>query len=236
MPRDPKKINSYVIVDVETGGLDRKDGLHAQRYALTEVAVLAMNGVTFQEIVNYDNLVKPYDNNLIYDPVAAQMTGITRSLCEKDGIGLRNIVQDICLVLEEANVYKTKTAKPIFVAHNWPFEQNFLTDAFKRAGVDLSKYVSGGYDCNGNFIPKGIDTIDLAKQCWAEVTENTTKFKLGDCCAKAGIDYIDGHRAMNDVIPTADLFKYFMTRLRSGSSEVKIEHGQISVQRKNFEW
>lgn len=236
MPRDPKKINSYVVVDVETGGLDNKEGLHAQKYPITELAVMALDGVTLQEIVKYDNLVKPYDNNLIYDPIAAQLTGISRALCEKDGIGLRNLVQDICLVLEEANVHKTKTAKPVFVAHNWPFELNFITDIFKRADIDLSKYVAGGKDAHGNFIPFGIDTIYLAKQCWAEITDNTTKFKLGDCCLRAGVDYVDGHRAMNDVIPTADLLRYFLTRLRSGSSEVKIHNGQATVHRQKFQW
>ena len=237
MPRDPKKINSFVIVDVETGGLDKKDGNHAQKVAVTEIAMLAMNGVTLQDIVKYDNLIKPYDNTLIYDPQAAQVTGIDKDLCEREGVRLREVVDDMITVLEEANVHQTKTAKPIFVAHNWPFDRGFVMEMFRRAGKDLSKYVQGGKDCFGNFIPQGIDTIDLAKQCWADITDNTTKFKLGACCLKAGVEFSDAHRAMNDVLPTADLFRYFMTRLRSGSSEVTVkEGGNISVVRKSFEW
>jgi DNA polymerase III epsilon subunit-like protein len=237
MARDPKKINSYIIIDFETGGLDRKEGLHAKKYPVTEFAALAINGVNLQEIIKYDNLVKPYDNSLIYDPQAATATGINRELCEAEGIPLRTLVDDIILVIEEANLYGSKTARPIFVAHNWPFDRGFLMEIFRRAGKDLSKLVNGGWDNFGNFIPQGIDTIELAKNCWAEITENTTKYNLGACCLKAGVNYVDGHRAMNDVIPTADLFRYFSTRLRSGSGDtVSVDHGNIVVHRKGFEW
>lgn len=236
MPRAPQKINSFVVIDFETGGLDRKDRLHSQKYPITEFAGMALHGVTLQELVRYDDLVKPYDAKLIYDPQAAQITGITRELCEKDGISLSKLVENICQLCTEANVYKSKVALPILVAHNWDFDRQFFQDAFRRARVDMSKFVAGEVDHYGNFIPDGIDTLDLAKKCWAEVTDTDTKFKLRDCCFRAGIDVIDGHRAMNDVVPTADLLRYFVTRLRSGSSEVTVHQGQISVHRKQFEW
>jgi len=230
MARDPKKINPIVCIDFETGGLD------CTKNPITEFAGIAIDGVSFQETLRYDDLVKPYDNALTYDPKAAQITGINREMCEKDGVPLRQLVDNICTLLDEANTHHSKTAKPIFLAHNWDFDRGFLMEIFRRANRDLSKYVDGGKDCYGNFIPTGIDTVDLAKQCWAEITDNTTKFKLGACCSRAGIDYIDGHRAMSDVIPTVDLFKYFMTRLRSGSSDVKVIEGQVSVHRLTFQW
>lgn len=234
--RAPQKINSFVVVDFETGGLDRKDGLHSQKVAVTEFAGLAINGVTLADILRYDDLVKPYDNGLIYDPEAARATGITKEMCVKDGIPLKDLVDNVCTLFNEANVHNSKIARPILVAHNWDFDRQFLMDIFKRAKVDLSKFVAGAKDAFGNFIPKGFCTIDLAKKCWGEVTDTDTKYNLQACCVKAGVDFIDGHRAMNDVNSTADLFKYFATRLRSGSSEVKVESGQISVHRQNFEW
>jgi len=237
MPRDPKKINSFVILDFETGGLDRKEGMHAKKYPVTEFAAIAINGVTLEQIVKYDNLVKPYDNALIYDPQAAQITGISRALCEKEGIPLRDLVNDIVTVFEEANIYKTKTALPICISHNWPFDGPFLQDIFRRAKIDLSKYTRGWMDCYGNFNPHGICSIDWAKALWGDVTDNTTKYTLQAVCEKASISFYDGHRAMNDVIPLTDFVRYAITRLRSGSSDVTVgSGGEIQVHRKTFEW
>lgn len=236
MPRAPQKINSYIIIDFENGGLDKKNGLHALNYGTTEFAGLAINGVTLEEIVRYDNLIKPYDDSLIYGSVAAQITGINREMCEKDGIELKQLANDILQLIKEANVHNSKTARPILVAHNLGFDRQLFMDIFRRCNIDLSTHLSGSKDCYGNFIPDGIDTVDLAKQCWADITETTTKFKLGICCERAGVDYVDGHHAMNDVIPTTDLFRYFMTRLRSGSSDVTINEGVISTHRQTFEW
>lgn len=236
MPRAPQKINSYVLIDFETGGLDKKNRLHSQNYPVTEVAVLAINGVTLEEIVKYDNLVKPYDTKLVYDPEVARITGITKEMCISQGIPLSQIVKDLCTVFEEANLYNSKTARPILVAHNWNFDRQFLQDIFRRAGVDLSKYVAGDLDHYGNFIPDGLDTIMFCKMLQAEITDTDTKFKLQSCCEMAGVDYVDGHRAMNDVIPMTDLFRYLVVRLRSGTSQVTVQDGKVSVHRKVFEW
>jgi DNA polymerase III epsilon subunit-like protein len=236
MARDPKKINSYVVIDFETSGLDKKDGLHSQKYAVTEFAGMALHGVTLEEILRYDNMVKPYDAGLIYDSEAAKFTGISKEMCEKDGVPLKQLVEEISTLFDEANLHNSKTAKPILVAHNWDFDKGFLQDIFRRAKVDLGKFVDGDKDAYGNFVPHGIDTMDLAKACWAEVTDTTTKFKLPHCCERAAIDLIDGHHAINDVIPTADLFRYFLTRLRSGSNEVTVQSGNVSVHRQTFEW
>lgn len=236
MARAPQKINSYVLIDFETGGLDKKNRLHSQNYPITEVGVLAIDGVDLNEIVRYDNLVKPYDAKLIYDPEAARATGITKAMCEKDGVSLREVVKDLCQVFTEANLHNTKIARPILVAHNWNFDRQFLQDIFRRAEVDLSKYVSGEPDHHGNFIPDGLDTIMFCKMLQAQITDKDTKFKLQDCCYRAGVDFIDGHRAMNDVVPMTDLFRYLATRLRSGSSEVTVTEGRVSVHRQSFEW
>lgn len=236
MPRDPKKINSYAIIDFETGGLDRKDQLHAKKYPVTEFGGLAINGVTLEKIIQYDNLVKPYDNDLLYDKEAARITGITKELCEWEGVPLKELVEDLCTFFKEANLHNSRTALPICLSHNWPFDGPFLQDLFRRANVDLSKYVRGFKDCYGNFMPHGICSIDLAKECWGDVTDTDTKYDLTACCSRAGIEVADGHRAMNDVLPLTDLVRYFFTRSRSGSSEVKVVDGVATSHRATFEW
>jgi DNA polymerase III epsilon subunit-like protein len=228
--KEPKKINPLIVIDFETGGLSNLVN------PVTEVGMMLINGATLESVVAYDNLVRPYDDKLIYDPIAAKVTGITKEMCQRDGVRLAQVVDDMILVIEEAQTLSRKTAKPIFVAHNWPFDRGFLMNIFHRAGKDLSKLVDGGIDHTGTFVPTALDTLDLAKQCWADICDKTTKFKLGVCCQRAGIDYTDGHRAMSDVVPTGDLIKYFMTRLRSGSNDVTISQGAISVHRQTFEW
>lgn len=236
MPRAPQKINNYLIFDVETGGLDKKEGLHSKKVPITEFAGIGINGVTLEEILRYENIVKPYSTDLQYQPEAAAITGLTKERCEKEGVPLRQLVDDICQLLEETNIYKSKVAKPILVSHNFVFDRQFIMDAFIRAKVDLSKYVDGAKDAYGNFVPTGIDSIHLAKMLWAETTDTDSNFRLETCVGKAGIDMADAHRAINDCIPLADLLRYVITRLRSGSSEVTVVDGKATSIRNKFEW
>ena len=151
---------------------------------------------------------------------------------------LKTVVDNLAQVFTEANVNNSKTARPILIAHNWPFDRQFLQYIFEFCEVDLSKLVSGAKDAlSGNFIPDGIDTIQWAKNVHAQLTDNTTKFTLGECCERAGVSVIDGHRAMNDVVAMKDLFIYYSLRLRSGSSNVTVNDGVAKVSPRNsFEW
>lgn len=233
MPLAPQKINNYIVIDFETGGAD-KEGHHSKKYPITEFGGMVLDGVTLKKIVSYDNFVKPYDDNLIYDPQAAKITGITREMCEEKGVSLKQLVQDLCLFFKEANTYNARTAKPILIGHNLPFDSQFLQDIFGREGEDLKDYLDGDYDCYGSFIPTGIDTKMIAKMCWGDITETTTNFRLTSCCERAGIEYIDGHHAMNDVAMTADLWAYFVQRMRS--RQILLSQDNKSNHRLTFEW
>lgn len=230
---DPKKINSFILIDFETTGVDKSGLASSQKYAATECAVMAVDGVRLEKIVAYDNLIKPYGDH-IYHSEAAEKTGISRDMCEREGVTVVQLVDDLVTVCKEANIHNSKNYKPIFVAHNWPFDRQFLKCLFDVAGVDLSKYISGDYEHGGSFVPHGIDTIDLAKMCWGDITESTTRFNLEACCERAGIEFIDAHRAMNDIIPMHELLIYFVNRLRTGHSvgvqDISSDHRQV------FEW
>lgn len=237
MIKPSKSINSYVILDFETGGLDKKDGNHSQKYPVTEFACIAITGFSLEEILRYDDYIRPYDNGLIYDPEAARLTGITKDICAVKGISLRELVDNICQVAKEANVYNSKTAKPVLVAHNADFDRQFFQDIFKRADVKISDYFACAKDAYGNEVPHIIDTIDDAKKCWGDIADAATKFKLTHCCERAGISIIDAHRAMNDVEALTELFKYFLLRTRSTGSQVGVDNeNKVLVQRRSFEW
>ncbi len=231
MPRDPKKINSFVLFDWETGGL------FAEKNPVMSLAMVAIDGTTLEEIVKYDNLVKPYDSKLVYEPAAMKVNGLSVAQCEKNGVTLKQLGEDIAQVCREANLYNTKTARPILVAHNWPFDRKFLLDVARRINLDLSIF-DGDKDDQGKFIPNGIDTIHWAKALHGPLTDNTDNFKLGTCCNRAAIDFSgDSHTALGDTLSLTDLFRYFVTRLRSGSNEVVVSDGKASINhRNNFEW
>lgn len=236
MPRAPQKINNLIIFDWETSGIDKKEGKHSQKYAVTEFAGIGFDTVSCGEIIRYDNLVKPYDDKLIYDPGTVAINGITKEMCIEQGVDLKVLVNDIVELAKKTNIHNSKTARPTLVAHNGLFDRMFIQDVFERCNVDMSKYIDGDLDSHGRFVPSIIDTIDLCKWLWGDITDTDTKFKLGACLQKAGIDISDSHRAINDVIALTDLVAYIITRLRSGSSEVSVTGGVVSVHRQNFEW
>ncbi len=231
MGLSPQKINNIVFFDWETGGTS------CTKSAAMSLACVGINAVTLEEIIKYDNLIKPYDRSLEYNPRALEVNGLTVERCEKEGVGLRQIMEDFCQVVRETNIHNSKTARPVLVAHNADFDRGFLQEGARRAEIDLSKLLDGEFDPWGNFVPHVIDSIDWAKNCWAPMTDNTTKFKLGQCCERAGVSMSDSHDAMSDTLALADLYRYFSVRLRSGSSEVTVTGGVATAShRQVFEW
>ncbi|MFJ7406631.1 MULTISPECIES: ATP-dependent DNA helicase DinG [unclassified Lysinibacillus] len=78
----------------------------------------------------------------------------------------------------------------VFVAHNTDFDLSFLQAEFKRAG--LPKWRG-----------KKMDTVELAKILFPM----SLSFKLGDLAADLNIELENAHRADDDALATAELFK-----------------------------
>lgn len=205
-----KKINSYIVLDFETGGL-----FGPSINPAVEFGCIGILGTTYEQVIAYDNIIKPYDDKLIYDPGASAIHGLDKTKCAKDGVNLSQVCADIEQICIEVNVENSKIARPIIVGHNATFDIAFLCDIMGRAKKDLSKLISGYTDHKGNFQPHYIDTLQLCKNVEGVSLDKSIKFNLGECCRRFGIEVIDGHRAMNDVIPTKELFVALMTRLRS---------------------
>lgn len=231
MPRDPKKIPSIIFHDWETSGLD------SQKNAVMSLAMVAINAFTLEEIFRYDTLIKPYDENLIYEPQALAVNGLSIDKCENDGITLKQLVSDMCEGFKEANLYNSKQYKPLLCSHNFPFDRNFTQSVFEREEEDLEKYVDGKKDHWGRFQPNGLDSIHWAKMKHGPLTENTDNFKLPSCCNRENVEFNgDAHTAIGDTVSLSDLMKYYITRLRSGQN-VSMENGIAKVNHRNkFEW
>ncbi len=220
-----KKINSYLIIDFETGGFKSKNN------PACEIALLGLNGVTLEEILKYDNIIKPYDDNLIYDPGAMKIHGLTREVCQRDGIALSQMMEDFCLVAKETNCYDSKIARPILVGHNVTFDIPFLQEAAKRTRTDLSEVISGYLNHEDVFVPHYIDTMVTVKQADGHKDEKIS-YKLGDCCSRHAEGLVDAHRALNDVIGTTSLFRAMTVKLRNSGGMMSTGDGSGSVRKK----
>lgn len=239
MPRKPEKVRGLICVDFETGGLDNKTGNHSKLVPAVELAAIGLDGITLEQILAYDDVIKPYDDQLQWQEGAVNLHGLTKTKCQTEGVPLREVMQNFIQVVTETNKYNSRTAKPCLLGHNIGFDMNFFSDLARRTNVDLSKYLAGHFDCFGNFQPMYIETIQMAEALWGGLADETPKFfTLGRCCERAGIDLTDGHRAMNDVVATCDLYRYLVARLRAtGGASVSVVEGQVTTQhRRVFEW
>lgn len=201
------KINSWIFLDFETGGLDPK------KHAVTEVAMVGIKGDTLEKIDIVSTFIKPY--GLEYDPEALKVTGISMEDIE-GGVTLQEAVNEILELLKKADYNpRNKGSKPILVAHNSRFDKGFLLQMFDKAKKlpELEKVVFGGEDYYGKWQPEMLDSQFLVKAAYGN-DPDIPNFKLGTCIEKAGLDLPDGHRAINDTIALKDLSVKLFDKLR----------------------
>src|ERR1035437_2139182 len=122
------------------------------------------------------------------------------------------MVDTFCILAKSITPKGDKGQKrPTLVGHNVAFDISFLQYAFKLCGKNLEDYVHS----NQKEIT-AIDTMKLAQQAW-----NDEKSNLAYCCKKIGIDHVDAHRAMNDVVVTWKLWSYFVRAMRGSNTTTK---------------
>lgn len=202
------KINPYIILDFETGGLD------CTKNAVTEVGMLCVDGGTFKEIGRYESYISPYIAE--YNQQALDFTGITLDLLNQKGKPLKQVVTEMSEFFKEMKekTSNSHTKKPILVGHNLGFDIGFLQAIFREVKMDLSTLVDGTKDYYNNYRPLYIDTIVMSKLTWGN-DEMMSNYKLGTCVEKSGGSLNDGHKAINDVIATKELLITFVNKLRS---------------------
>jgi DNA polymerase III epsilon subunit-like protein len=213
MTRMPKNINSLIVLDFETGGLD------CRKHAVTQIAAIAIKGDTFEKIDLLSAYIKPY-GEFEYQAEALKYTGVTMENLYS-GVSVEEAVAEFIDLLFKADLYpRNKGAKPILVAHNSAFDKGFLLQLFNYCGKlkELEKLTYGSTDYYGNYQPEFLDTIHLAKIMWGN-DEDMPNFKLGTCIEKAGLDLSDAHTALNDTVALKDMVVRLAENLRSGTGE-----------------
>lgn len=206
--------SNYIVYDCETGGLD------PEKNPITQFAFEVLDFKTLKTVDKFSAFVKPY-NDLVIDKVALDKTHVTMAQINKQGVDIKELINNLADNWKQHNASKTKPHKGrlVPVGQNIVFDNGMLEYAFNYCKKDLYDYV---YE---NFI----DTQTLGKLTWGLLGDE--KLNLTALCNKAGIDIIDAHGAPDDTEATADLFRFFMKRLRSNKSVASAE----SVSRKKGE-
>lgn len=192
-------------MDTETGGLPMVLKKQATiEVALTEVAMVVIDNETFSINQKESWLIEPYAYDLIYDPMAAKVSGISKQLCEKEGINIKECYEGMKKVFDKS---KKGKCKPIVIFHNKDFDTPFIENVFKMFDDDLYKYID-----------RIEDTMEWARLKYVE----KPKFTLASCAEHCGLDHLQAHRALPDAIITAEVWITFIKSLRgSGESEKK---------------
>lgn len=212
------KINSFIFLDFETGGLDPR------KHAVTEIAAVAIKGDTLEKIDMVSTTIQPY-GDYTYDPEAMKYSGYTIEELQ-NGLPVKDAVNELINLLKKSDFHTNKGTKPILVAHNSAFDKGFLIQlcTYCNKLKELERYTHGDTDYYGNYQPEMQDSIILSKMVWG-ADEDMSNFKLDNCVFKAGIELMDAHIGINDTIAMKDMICQFIVKLRStgtgGAQETK---------------
>ena len=204
--------HNFIALDTETGGLcNSKTGKATIDVALTEIALVTIDNEKL-EIIGQDSwLIKPYDDNLLYDPRAAAVSGIDKALCEKEGLEIDVVYK---AVLKTLKAGKVKSKKPILIMQNKGFDIPFMENLFKLFDDDLWKHISAVED-----------TLVWARYKYIE----KPSFALGSIAEMLNIDLVNGHRALPDTITTAKIWIKFMQLLRGEGAKAVEEVKEVRI-------
>lgn len=188
---------NYIVFDTETGGLDHKVN------PILEIALVTLDGNTLKEINRYETYVKPEKGKIIEEE-ALNVNGIKMRDVNEQGISIKEFRKNIIAYVKKDMGGSHPSLKPIVVGHNIMFDIRMMDSAFEGEKKLFSDYISDVV----------MDTMLDAKRAFPKATS----LKLGNVCEMVGIKLVNAHRAMPDVLSTADLFRYFSNKLRSNDS------------------
>jgi DNA polymerase III epsilon subunit-like protein len=157
---------SIVAFDTETTGLYPENGDRVIEFAGIELR-LGPDG-SVREVVPHHYLFNP---GIPIPREASEVSGLK----DEDVAGKPSFAA-------HADAVHRLLANAITVAHNYPFDQRFLTQELARCGL---KWPAP---------PAEIDTVDLSRRFFSEARGH----KLAEVCTRLEIALVGAHRATND--------------------------------------
>lgn len=223
-----KQSENFLIFDFETGGLS------AHKNPALEFAGIWVRSSDLTEICRYEAIIKPWyqQGELEVTPKALEVNGLNLKEIE-EGVYVKEVVENIIECCKKANEGK-RFKKCLPVGHNVDFDIAFLNQIFmaSKKKDELSKCFSGKKDYFNNFNPARFDTQYLSRARYANDVEKPA-FDLHSACGYEEVELFDGHRAMNDVIATKELFIQYLKYLRGSGTEAD---SQTSTFRSKFKF
>ena len=74
----------------------------------------------------------------------------------------------------------------------------------------------------------------MAKECWGD--QSVSSYNLQVCCNRAGVDLVSAHQAINDTESLAELFRFFISRMRNDTAGGSITESEVVKYRGSFEF
>ena len=194
-----KHLNDNILcaVDTETTGLDPR------KHDLIQVAVIPLNDFyrPRSDIMPFTMKLKPRNIK------TAQAEAIRTSRADLTNLMLHGVdYYDAADLFDRwyNEILKVSPNKRIMpLAHNWPFDRDFLREWLTPEGFDL--YFSGHYR---DSMVAAMYLNDRAEH-HTEVYPNP-KMKLTYLCTHHGINLDNAHDAIADAVAAAELYKRFL--------------------------
>ena len=157
---------SIVAFDTETTGLHPENGDRIIEFAGIEFK-LAPDG----SVVKIDPHHHLFNPEMPIPKEASDVSGI-----RDEDVARAPVFQ------QHADAIHRLLANAVTVAHNYPFDQRFLSYEFDRVGLKWP------------FPPAEVDTVDLSRAFFPDARSH----KLGELAARLDIPLVGAHRATND--------------------------------------
>ncbi|PXV57424.1 exonuclease [Dysgonomonas alginatilytica] len=253
-PQTEIKIYTGIGLDFETGGLD------STKHACTQLAMQAVRLDTWDVTDRYVKYITPYNKQQIggpakrkvlknkreleeekeaeqmeYEQAALVYSGITMEMLLNMGVDLKEVATETIEFVKRNTLSKGAQCKPILIGQNITFDVSFLQQLMNYAGLtkEFEKVFAGTKDFYGNFQPHYIDTIDLARLCYAD-DASVTSYKLELIAERLGIELDDAHDADADVTATLNIARVCSNRLRTNAGGMGVSIQKAEKTRNYF--
>ena len=169
----------FNFIDVETTGLSPDSA------RVCEVALIGFKGAA--RVNHFSSLINPGGP---IPPTASRINGITDEMV-RSSPSFGDVAPKLLDLLEGS----------VIVAHNAPFDINFLKMELSRVGLKFPEHL------------QVVDTLEIARGHY-KFTNN----RLGTIAGELNLSSENWHRALADVEMTRKIFEHFVSAFKSGGA------------------
>ncbi len=195
------KKSNYCVIDTETTGLDSEPLAE-----VIEVAFQILNYKDLSVMAKFESLIKPENIDLNGSLPKWALGAFRVNNISIEELKLAPSAEEVC---EKIIGIFNAAKKPIIVAQNSAFDMEMLNRLFDVCGYKMNKYI---------WRPV-IDLYAISHLLWV-YDAGMPNLKLQTIAEKMDVKTENSHRAMGDVVVTADVFRKFMLFFKDKGNEI----------------